>query len=460
MAENTTGLKRTAKVTLGSTELRFFKQVTITQAANLILDITPNSYEIGAEGGSFLVKVTSNVTYTLLSLTSWLTYAATDETDVYEVFVEANSATTDRSATLFFRSVGIQTSLNINQEGRINENYYRSTDFSANGTVKQLQKATDGKGVPLVIMGDAFSDRLVADGTYDAWMNKAMEAFFGVEPYKTFRNLFNVYSVTLVSTNEVIADDSRTALSTYFSSSTVVGGDRATVRKKAMLAVPDGLSEALVIVIMNSETYAGSTYMYSVENEPSDYGLGEAIAYIPLCTSEEEFTQVIQHEAGGHGFGKLEDEYAYKSMGRITDERVASIVADQRLGYYKNVDFTSNLQEIRWARFVSDQRYKYDGVGAYEGACSYYTGVWRPTEDSIMRHNEGGFNAPSREAIYYRIHKLAYGDEWQYNFENFVTYDAINRKSEPQGANTFNRNKGAEEAFDWPVLPPPVLIHE
>lgn len=43
-----------------------------------------------------------------------------------------------------------------------------------------------------------------------------------------------------------------------------------------------------------------------------------------------------------------------------------------------------------------------------------------------MRYNEGGFNAPSREAIYYRIHKLAHGSSWEYNFEDFVKYDAVN----------------------------------
>lgn len=460
VAENTTGLQRTATVTLGSTELRSFKEITITQAANLILELSPASYEIGAEGGSFLVTVTSNVTYSLLSLTEWLTYAATDDKNVFEVIVEPNPSTTARSATLFFRSVGIQTSLSLTQEGRINENYYRSTDFSADGTVKHLQEATEGNGIPLIIMGDAFSDRLIADGTYDTIMDITMEAFFQVEPFKTFRNMFDVYSVTLVSTNEIIADDSKTALSTYFSSSTVVGGDRDAVRKKAMLARPGGLSDALIIVIMYNSTYAGTTYMYADENQPSDYGLGEAIAYIPLCTSEEEFTQVVQHEAGGHGFGKLEDEYSYKSMGPITDERKGAIVSNQKLGYYKNVDFTSNLQEIRWAKFISDQRYRYDEIGAYEGACTYYSGVWRPTEESIMRHNTGKFNAPSREAIYYRIHKLGYGDSWEYNYEDFVSYDAINRNTAPQGSNTFDRNKSEEDDSDRPVLPHPVLVRQ
>ena len=45
-----------------------------------------------------------------------------------------------------------------------------------------------------------------------------------------------------------------------------------------------------------------------------------------------------------------------------------------------------------------------------------------------MRYNIGGFNAPSREAIYYRIHKLAYGKDWEFDYEKFVEWDAKNRK--------------------------------
>ena len=48
-----------------------------------------------------------------------------------------------------------------------------------------------------------------------------------------------------------------------------------------------------------------------------------------------------------------------------------------------------------------------------------------------MRYNEGGFNAPSREAIYTRINKLAFGESWQYDYEDFVAYDAVNRRTEP-----------------------------
>ena len=47
-----------------------------------------------------------------------------------------------------------------------------------------------------------------------------------------------------------------------------------------------------------------------------------------------------------------------------------------------------------------------------------------------MRYNTGGFNAPSREAIYNRIHKLALGKDWQYDYETFVEYDQKNIAAE------------------------------
>ena len=42
----------------------------------------------------------------------------------------------------------------------------------------------------------------------------------------------------------------------------------------------------------------------------------------------------------------------------------------------------------------------------------------------------GMFNAPSREAIYKRIHRLAFGKEWQYDYEAFVEYDQKNIAAE------------------------------
>jgi hypothetical protein len=96
-------------------------------------------------------------------------------------------------------------------------------------------------------------------------------------------------------------------------------------------------------------------------------------------------------------------------------------------GWWKNIDFTGDPTQVKWAKFLQDSRYADQGLGAFEGANTFSKGVWKPTENSIMLDNTGNFNAPSREAIYYRIHKLAYGPEWVYDYEKFVEYDAINR---------------------------------
>jgi len=52
-----------------------------------------------------------------------------------------------------------------------------------------LQTATVGKGINIVLMGDGYTDRDMVDhGLYETLMNQAMEEFFDIEPYKSFRD--------------------------------------------------------------------------------------------------------------------------------------------------------------------------------------------------------------------------------------------------------------------------------
>lgn len=311
-------------------------------------------------------------------------------------------------------------------EGTVHD-WYESTDYSADGTVIELQKATKGNGIDIVLMGDAYSDRLIADGTYDATMRKVMDVFFTQEPYKTFLDYFNVYDVRAVSKNEVYESGARTALGTGFGEGTYTYGNDNSCFNYAQKALSDNrMDNALIITICNIERYAGTCFMY-YSGYQNDYGVGPAVAYFPLGTDEEMFAGLIHHEAGGHGFSKLLDEYAYEDYGAIPQNEKKNIIEQFGYGWGKNIDFTGNPDEVKWCKFLSDERYKYDGLGVFEGGATYWTGVWRPTEYSLMRYNTGNFNAPSREAIYYRIHKLAYGADWQYDYEDFVKYDAINR---------------------------------
>ncbi len=303
---------------------------------------------------------------------------------------------------------------------------YISSNYSQDGVVTTLQTATKGNGIDIVLMGDAYSDRQIADGTYKADMEYIYNNLFTEEPYKSFKDHFNVHYVNVVSATEGY-EYGNTALGGYFGDGTLVGGDDNTAFGYALKAVSEAeMDEALLIVAMNSDNYAGTCWMYHPTNPTGTYGSGPSVAYFPKGGDETTFAQLLHHEACGHGFAKLADEYDYGTI--VSAEEVAATKTQQSdWGWWKNVDFTSNPAEVRWNYFLSDYRYANDGLGVFEGGLTHSYGVWRPTENSIMRYNTGGFNAPSREAIYYRIHKLAYGDSWQYDYETFVEWDARNR---------------------------------
>ena len=312
---------------------------------------------------------------------------------------------------------------------------YESTDYSEDGKIKLLQTATKGNGIDIILMGDAYSDRLIADGTYDRVMNTAMETFFTEEPYKSFRDHFNVYCVKAVSKNEVYTGTSSTVFEGNFSNR--IGANNSRILSYAKKAISEErMDNALIVVMFNTKAYDGACVLFDPTNEDyGDWGNGTSISYMTVSDNYSDFTDLLLHEAAGHGFAKLADEYVQKGYGAIPESSIEYIKGvKSAYGWYKNIDLTNDPNEVGWSHFLSDERYAYDGLGIYEGALYYSSGVWRATKESIMHYHTGGFNAPSREAIYYRIHKLAYGEDWKYDYEEFVKYDAINRNTVSRSA--------------------------
>ena len=330
---------------------------------------------------------------------------------------------------------------------------YESTDYSADKKVVTLQKAARGNGINVVLMGDAFSDRQIADGTYESVMRQAAEAFFSEEPYTSFKDLFNVYYVNAVSKNEGYVTGGETVFSCYFGEGTHVGGaDELCMQYAQSVGFTDEqMQDVLIIVMMNSTKYAGTCWMYYNTNCIGDYGRGTSVAYFPIGTSYEDLSATLHHEAGGHGFAKLADEYAYEYMGTIPDHEILDYQRSREdYGWWKNTDYISDPAQVYWSKFIDDSRYDFENIGVYEGACTYWKGAYRPTESSIMRNNSGGFNAPSREAIYYRIHKLAYGESWPYDYEEFVSWD-LNRRVRSRSVSVSQKK--------YPLAAPPVIIN-
>lgn len=292
-----------------------------------------------------------------------------------------------------------------------------------------LQEASEGSGIDVVLMGDAFSVQEINDGTYESVMEDVMEYFFDVEPFRSYRHLFNVHMITVASGQSGYADGTDTPLQCrYGDGNSITGSDDAAFRY-ARMAVPEGrMDETLVIVVLNSDTFGGSCYMYPPDK--GDSANGRAVTYIPAVDMKLHLRGLVQHEACGHGFAKLADEYFEPSASGISSEMKLKMEEDEKYGWWSNVDFTDDPSEVKWAHFLSDPRYENENLGVFEGARGCSTGIWRASYQSIMKDNSGEFNAPSREVIWRRIHRLAYGDAWEYSYEAFAEYDRINRKPE------------------------------
>ena len=307
--------------------------------------------------------------------------------------------------------------------------HYVSKDYSKHGEVTTLQKATVGKGIDFVIMGDIYSDRMIADGTYESHMRTAVDQFFALEPFKSFRNMFNVYMVTAVSAVEQMFKGS-TAFSTQYppeGGNGMYGYDPLAVEFSQKATGKENMDDVISVVLVNDPGTAGICLMADPETENNNWGSGYTLSYFPISSDISSLQYLMNHETGGHGFAKLADEYI---IGWSYVDAMEKIEALKRIewGWYKNIDFTDNPAEAKWSKFISDPRYASENVGLFEGGYTYKYGVWRPTENSIMNTAMYGiFNAPSREAIYYRLHKLAYGADWEYNYETFAEYDAVNR---------------------------------
>ena len=150
-------------------------------------------------------------------------------------------------------------------------------------------------------------------------------------------------------------------------------------------------------------------------------------------------SSIICHEMGGHGLAKLLDEYIYggyeenhtqEGENESFREWIKTEYHDK--GWGMNISATDNPEEVPWAHFLKDERYK-DEVGIYQGAWYWPEELWRASKNSVMREsNYLWFNAPSREAIYKKVMQLSEGEDWTYDYETFVEFDTPIRETNKQ----------------------------
>ena len=409
-----------------------------------VFTVTPTLFDIDGYEQDITMTVTANISYSIDSQPEWISKKS-DNSGVYTFTVSANTTSSARSGEIIFKNAN-NSFLTVTVKQGIQT--YTSSDYSQDGQVTRIHSATVGKGIDVVFVGDAFADK--DQGLFNKYVELGKEAFFTEEPFRSTKDRFNIYRIGSVSKNGIITQEGGdTKFSAQFGDGTYISGDHDAVFRFVQDKMPSvNLKKTIVFVIVNKAKYAGTCWMFS-DNK--------AVCYVPLCRDETDYAQTLRHEGCGHGFGKLADEYFYDSMGRIPDDEVTELKQWKVLsyGFYENVDLTSDPNTILWSKFISDSRYS-GKVGVYEGGYTYPYGVYRPTDNSIMRYNTGGFNAPSREAIYKKIMKFSEGDAWTYDYETFVAFDAPARSAE--AVTRAAAQCAAVDKANFIPLAPPVMV--
>ena len=355
----------------------------------------------------------------------WVTLDKTSGTGKHELkltFAEMPQGSATREGEVVFKLVDkdYRTRCKVTQY-----NYEYAED-----QILTLQSATKGDGVNLVFLGDGYNAKDISEGKLLTNINEAVEHFFNIEPYKTYREYFNVYTGIAVSPESGVGGVN-TIIHNRFNT-TAKGGVTLSGRNgesdfnmifeyacKAPTVSNENLDETLIVMIPNTEDYGGICYMYDG---------GAAIAYCPMSDYGYplDFRGVIQHEAGGHGFGKLGDEYIYHNAFIDACDctccgHVEALMGAFSKGWFQNLSLTGKMNEVPWSHLIFHEKYN-QIVDIFEGGFMHTRGVFRSEQNSCMNNDIPYYSTISREVIVKRIKAIA-GEE--YSFEEFVANDVI-----------------------------------
>ncbi|MFF3326258.1 M64 family metallopeptidase [Streptomyces sp. NPDC002889] len=278
-----------------------------------------------------------------------------------------------------------------------------AAEEAADGDVTRLvDNGSTADRLDIVVVGDGYTtaelDRFHTDAK-EKWAEVA-----AVEPYTTYQSLFNVWAVDAVSNESGVSGDPGpavvrdTALGSYFWCDGIerllcVDQDKVD---GYVAKVPDA---DLVLVLANSAKYGGAGY-----NEPS-----ASLGYEGISTASagnEKSGQVAIHETG-HSLGKLADEYFYPDYPGY-EQYTGPEPADSNVSTLTAGDMSG--QRAKWHRWLGEESPDGGTVGTYEGGGYYVTGLYRPTDNSLMRSLGTPFNLPGVEAMiagFYRHARIA-----------------------------------------------------
>lgn len=242
----------------------------------------------------------------------------------------------------------------------------------------------------MVVMGDGYTaDELPK---YRAQVDKHLNVLWSIEPFRSYRNYINVYSVEIVSPVSGITCDPEvrekkdTPLRTQFGGGCTnpnargIGVDQKLAQAYAQQATP---VYDQILVLANTDTYGGIGGRVATTSGGNSLGV-----------------LITPHELG-HSLGGLQDEYTYSARGKPGGAYQGAEPKSVHMTLATEDEMKA--KQLKWWRWLGEESLSGGKIGRFEGGSSRTTGIWRPSKHSMMISVGYYFDQVSLERMVHRI---------------------------------------------------------
>jgi len=275
-----------------------------------------------------------------------------------------------------------------NLEGGV---FFLPMDQDAREIIQALDQANRGvvdNRVDFVIVGDGYTAS--QQTLFHTNATTIEDSFFQYEPFKSYEPYFRFTQIEVISNESGVDNDPSQGISrdTALDMQYWCGGTQRALCVnvgKAYTAAAAAPDIDQVIAISNSTMYGGVGYPGS--NLGTAAGRNSAAAQIAI------------HEMG-HSLGNLADEYTYGGPTTYNGNELTPA----------NVSIYNSTQQLndnrKWWRWMDASLTGFDNpVSTYEGGNYSVNGVYRPSNNSMMRALSRPFNLVSAEQLIRKIYR-------------------------------------------------------
>lgn len=316
-----------------------------------------------------------------------------------------------------------------------------------------LNKASIGKGIDVVVIGDGFFEEdLEKGGRWEEACRLFVENFFSMEPYKSFREYFNLYAIPAPAEKNLRGEITAlvfTKFMTYFPGGGGVStspANRVNITEYAYKNSPvekeKGTWDELTTVVIPNADDAGFYYLSNNYTWPSPDNC-MVIACLSILAEQPENMDILfgrKFLGGTGGFVYLANNSYNRDETWAGD--ITSYQENQReKGINQGIEVDPDPEKFvnrAWAELLE---MNYRNVYKIEGGLGYQRGVWRSSYENMMSgldaNREQYYSPVQRELIVRKIYKLA-GLEEQYTLQTFLDYDVINEELDNRMMELYN----------------------